>query len=331
MPAAETLRTVQETLLGWFEEHARDLPWRRTRDPYRILVSEVMLQQIQVSRAIPFYEAFVARYPSVVALADAPLADVIRTWGDLGRYRRVVNLHRAARRIVDEHGGDIPRDPAILVTLPGVGPYTAGAVACFAFEDDTAFVDTNMKRVLHRLFVGPDVPAPTAGQRDVLALAAAAVPAGRGWTWNQALMEFGALHCTARRPACGRCPVAPACQAGTSLPAALAARPKVSRPSVPAAGGDTPGVGGPADGAHRVYRGKVLAALRELPVDDPVAAVGLDALGRRIRPGYDAGQRPWLVGVVGSLAADGLVAVAEERPAYDADADDGSHTWVSLP
>ena len=127
---------MREALLSWFDENGRDLPWRRTRDPWRILVSEVMLQQIQVKRAIPFYERFLERFPTVEALAEAPLSDAIRVWGDLGRYRRVVSLHRTARIVVEEHSGRVPSDPEVLVTLPGVGPYTAGAVACFAYEKD---------------------------------------------------------------------------------------------------------------------------------------------------------------------------------------------------
>ena len=132
-------RAVREVLLSWFAENARDLPWRRTRDPWHILVSEVMLQQIQVKRAIPFYERFLERFPTVEALAEAPLSDAIRVWDDLGRYRRVVNLHRTARIVVEEHGGLVPSDPEVLVKLPGIGPYTAGAVACFAYEGDVPF------------------------------------------------------------------------------------------------------------------------------------------------------------------------------------------------
>ncbi len=192
-------KAVREALLSWFEENGRDLPWRRTRDPWRILVSEVMLQQIQVKRAIPFYERFLARFPTIGALAEAPLSDAIRVWGDLGRYRRVVNLHRTARTVVEEHDGKIPSDPDVLVKLPGIGPYTAGAVACFAYERDVPFFDTNMHRVLHRVFFGPDVPAATAKPKEVMDLAAGLVPPGRGWAWNQAVMEFGALRCTARR------------------------------------------------------------------------------------------------------------------------------------
>ncbi|HEV2093356.1 MAG TPA: hypothetical protein VGR18_09360 [Rubrobacter sp.] len=132
-------RAVREALLSWFGENARDLPWRRTRDPWRVLVSEVMLQQIQVKRAIPFYERFLERFPTVEALAEAPLSDAIRVWGDLGRYRRVVSLHRTARILVEEHGGEVPSDPDALLKLPGIGPYTAGAVACFAYERDVPF------------------------------------------------------------------------------------------------------------------------------------------------------------------------------------------------
>src|SRR5918999_72551 len=183
---ADQLATIHAALIAWYEANARDLPWRRTRDPYRILVSEVMLQQIQVARAIPFYLAFVGRFPTVQALAAAPLAEVIRVWGDLGRYRRIVNLHRTAKRIVEEFAGTFPRDVATLRSLSGVGPYTAGAIACFAFEQDVGFVDTNSRRVLHRLFVGPELPAPAASDREIVRLAEAAVPPGRGWVWNQA-------------------------------------------------------------------------------------------------------------------------------------------------
>ena len=133
------MRSVRGALISWYDENARDLPWRRTRDTWRVLVSEVMLQQIQVKRVIPFYESFLARFATPRALADAPLAEAIRVWGDLGRYRRVVNLHRTARILVEEFGGKVPSDPEVLVKLPGIGPYTAGAVACFAFDKDTGF------------------------------------------------------------------------------------------------------------------------------------------------------------------------------------------------
>ena len=178
-PDPAEIEALRETLISWFRENGRDLPWRHTRDPYRILVSEVMLQQIQVSRAIPFYFSFLERFPTIQALAEAPIADAIRVWGDLGRYKRVVNLHKTARIVVEEFGGQIPSDLKMLLKLPGLGPYAAGAVACFAFEKDAPFADTNMRRVLHRLFFGVDVPVPSAKEEEILRLAETLVPPGR--------------------------------------------------------------------------------------------------------------------------------------------------------
>ncbi|MBA2277826.1 MAG: A/G-specific adenine glycosylase, partial [Chloroflexia bacterium] len=154
---AEKLAVVREELLGWWHANRRDLPWRHTRDPYRILVSEVMLQQTQVDRVIPYYERWLDHFPTVEALAAATTAELIRAWAGLGYNRRAVNLQRTARHVVEVCGGEFPREVEALRQLPGIGPYTAGAIACFAFELDTAFVDTNMRRVLHRLFVGVDV------------------------------------------------------------------------------------------------------------------------------------------------------------------------------
>ena len=332
---------VQTALLAWFEANRRDLPWRHTRDPYRVLVSEVMLQQIQVSRAIPFYLAFLDRFPTIETLAAAPLAEAIRVWGDLGRYRRVVNFHRTARHIVDELGGVFPHDPETLRRLPGIGPYTAGAIACFAFEDDTAFVDTNMRRVLHRLFVGVDLPEPAVTDGEILRLAKAAVPPGQGWLWNPGLMEFGALHCTARRPRCETCMLQASCRAYPAILDALAAQRREDRSrSRPAYRYEDTGRRGcgpngadgderrPAEGLgpHRVYRGRVLAVLRSLP--EHQGGVDLRALGSRLHEDFGEADAPWLAGVVASLQQDGL-AVAEERPAYDAG--DGAEVVVRLP
>jgi len=316
-----TIEPVRDALLRWFAANGRDLPWRATRDPYAILVSEVMLQQIQVKRAIPFYEAFLARFPTIAALAAAPLADVIRTWGDLGRYRRAVNLHRTARQIVTGHGGVIPSDVAALRRLPGVGPYTAGAVACFAFEQDAAFLDTNMRRVLHRVFAGVDVPRPTVGERELRRLAGAVLPPGEGWAWNQGLMDLGALVCRARKPACENCPVRASCRAYPAVQTVLADLPRPARRQTPL-----------PDGAHRVYRGRVLAALRALPADDPAASLDLPVLGATVREGFAEDDLPWLRGVVASLTKDGL-AIAEEAPSYDAGSEGarGDVVRVRLP
>src|SRR3954469_15130699 len=143
----EKIGRVREHLLGWFEANRRDLPWRRTRDPYRILVSEIMLQQTQVDRVIPYYENFLSLFPTVQDLAEAPTSQVIQAWAGLGYNRRAVNLQRTAQGVVERFVGVFPRSSEELRLLPGIGPYTSGAVACFAFEQDAAFIDTNMRRV----------------------------------------------------------------------------------------------------------------------------------------------------------------------------------------
>jgi A/G-specific adenine glycosylase len=294
---AAKAEAVRGTLIPWFEENGRDLPWRRTRDPWRVLVSEVMLQQIQVTRAVPFYESFVALFPTPRALSEAPLSEAIRAWGDLGRYRRVVSLHRTAHLIVEEHGGEVPSDPEALVELPGVGPYTAGAVACFAFERDAHFLDTNIRRVLHRLFFGAEVPEPKAKESQLLGLAEAMVPRDRAWGWGQSVMELGALRCKARKPLCAACPVSELCAARPTIAEALARRPYATRA--------TQGRGG----SNRYYRGRVLAVLREAPPE----GVALGELGKALREGFGEADLPWLRGVVESLRKDGLARISSEK------------------
>ena len=201
-------------LLRWFRRHGRDLPWRRTRDPYRVIVSEFMLQQTQVSRVEAYYHRFLDRYPSVETLASATPAAVRESWEGLGYYRRAANLHLLARRVVSEHAGVIPAEPSVLLGLPGVGRYTAGAVASFAYERSTPAVDTNVARVLRRAF-HPRL-AGNGANRRLWATGAALVPrqGKRAWEFNQAIMELGALVCTARVARCGECPVKKACSTG---------------------------------------------------------------------------------------------------------------------
>ena len=302
---------VRTGLLAWFDTNRRDLPWRHSRDPYAILVSEVMLQQTQVDRVIPYFRAFLDRFPTVHALAAAPVAEVIKAWAGLGYNRRAVNLQRTAQHVVAVLGGEFPRDVESLRRLPGVGPYTAGAIACFAFEQDVGFVDTNIRRVLHRLFVGVDVPQPTASDRHIQRLAAEAVPPGDGWRWNQALMEFGALQCTARRPACVICPLQAACCAFPAIQGAIQEIPRGVRLKREA----------PFDGSNRYYRGRVLAALRDLPPDTD-GAIDLRTLGARVRADFTDADVPWLYGVVLGLTKDGLAMAAEDSPTYDAGSPD---------
>jgi A/G-specific adenine glycosylase len=213
-------RRFKRRLLGWFRRHGRDLPWRRTRDPYHILVSEVMLQQTQVARVEGYWHRFLARFPTLDTLAAAPPRRVRESWAGLGYYRRAANLHRLAREVVTNHDGKLPRTAAELRALPGVGPYTAGAVASFAYELPEPAVDTNVSRVLRRVF-HPRLRTGAAAERTLAATAKALVPrrGNDAWITNQALMELGALVCTARVMHCDRCPVRPACATGAPLQA----------------------------------------------------------------------------------------------------------------
>lgn len=309
----EQVEAIRSGLLSWFAANARDLPWRRTRDPYRILVSEVMLQQTQVDRVIPYYERWLEQFPDVTALAFAPTADVITAWAGLGYNRRAVNLQRTARFVVEERDGVFPDDVDELLALPGIGPYTAGAIAAFAFERDAAFIDTNMRRVLHRLAFGPDVPATLRHDREVIPVARQMVPPGEGWRWNQALIEFGALQCTARKPACLICPLQASCASYPAILGALASVPRGSRKKPEA----------PFEGSNRFYRGRVIDLLRSAPAN----GAPLHAIGESLRPGFGPDDLPWVHGVVSGLARDGLAvverAVAEDEPVYDVTSGDG--------
>ncbi|MBM3275278.1 MAG: A/G-specific adenine glycosylase, partial [Candidatus Sericytochromatia bacterium] len=200
-------------LLTWFQAEQRQMPWRETRDPYGIWISEVMLQQTQVDTVRDYWIRFMERFPTAQALAAAPLDAVLKAWEGLGYYSRARNLHEAAQLIADRHGGKLPADPAQLRALPGFGPYTAGAVAAIAFNLPEPAVDGNVLRVLARVLdCGDDITQPAA-RRRFEEVAREAIPAGRASEFVQALMELGALICTPRKPRCGACPVAGDCQA----------------------------------------------------------------------------------------------------------------------
>ena len=210
---AQILSTIGERLLTWYERYGRDLPWRRSRDPYAIWVAETMLQQTQVQTVIPYYERFLARFPTLEALAAAPLDDLLKVWEGLGYYARARNLHRAARLIVQEQGGQLPQSSDTLRRLPGVGRYTAAAVASIAFGQDVAALDGNVIRVLCRLFAVDDDPDRPAIQRRLEKLALAIMPPGRAGDANQAFMDLGAMICTPARPQCLLCPLTTLCRA----------------------------------------------------------------------------------------------------------------------
>jgi A/G-specific adenine glycosylase len=207
-PIRNHRRAIRRALLAFYDRARRDLPWRRSDDPYRIWISEVMLQQTRVEAVIPYYERWLTRFPTVQVLAEAAPDDVLKVWEGLGYYSRARNLQRAARIVAEQHGGDLPRDVDGLRALPGVGEYTAGAVASIAYDVRAPAVDGNVRRVLARLL---DEPAPAAAL--LRRTAAALVPARRAGDFNQALMELGATICTPANPACARCPIARHCLA----------------------------------------------------------------------------------------------------------------------
>lgn len=273
-------------ILRWYASNARDLPWRRpSASPWAVLVSEVMLQQTPVARVLPAYETWLARWPVPSALAASPPAEAVRQWGRLGYPRRALWLHAAARTIAEQHGGEVPSSISALRALPGVGPYTAAAVASFAFGQRHAVLDTNVRRVLARLMGGTAQPSPSPTAAEVR-MAESLLPAAPGLAsrWSVAVMELGAMICTAASPRCSGCPVAAACAWHQADSPKAAERRRGQR----------------YEGTDRQCRGNLLAVLRE--AEGPVPA------GRLGATWPDAQQR---TRALASLVADGL---AEQRP-----------------
>src|SRR5574341_14628 len=205
--------SLQQALIRWFEQHQERLPWREKREPYRVWLSEIMLQQTQAATVIPYYERFLARLPTIEALAAASLDEVLKLWEGLGYYSRARNLHRAAQKIVEEYGGEFPTEIEQLRKLPGIGRYTAGAIASLALGVDAPVLDGNVMRVLARLFNSEEDTGESGTQREMWKLAERLIPTGQAGAWNEGLMELGRRICTPQSPACGRCPVNEFCEA----------------------------------------------------------------------------------------------------------------------
>jgi A/G-specific adenine glycosylase len=226
-------REIAQNLLDWFAIYQRDLPWRRSRDPYQIWVSEVMLQQTRVDTVIPYYDRWMTQFPTLQALAQAPDSAVLKAWEGLGYYSRARNLHSAAQEVQEAYGGTVPDDPARLAALKGLGPYTVGAILSIAFNRSAPAVDGNVMRVLSRLFeIEEDITRP-ATRKAMERLALDLIPPGQANSFNQALMELGALVCLPTAPKCDRCPAASACTAKRNGTAALLPIKRKAKPPRP--------------------------------------------------------------------------------------------------
>lgn len=299
----DDLTRVHVSLLQWYAAEQRQLPWRATTDPYAILVSEIMLQQTQVDRVLPKYQQFLAAFPTLSALATAPTAEVISAWVPLGYNMRAVRLQSIARQVIVEYGGRIPDTIEELLKLKGIGRYTAGAIACFAYRQQVATVDTNIRRVLQRVFLGcSEAQSNDAG---MLKLAEQVLPEDAAYSWNQALMDLGATICTSNNPQCTCCPLQERCQAYGDMRehslfpsgAVLRQLRKVAekRPSYRAQ---------PFSSTNRYFRGRIVDILRSVPASQRLS---LNELGSKIKPEFRDEDIPWLQSIVAGLVKDGLV------------------------
>jgi A/G-specific adenine glycosylase len=287
-PSAGSLPgAIRDRVLAWFDGHGRALPWRETRDPYRTLVAEVMLQQTQTGRVAPSYDSFLERFPTLQRLAHAPAVDVIKAWKGLGYNRRAVDLHRAAQAIDHDLGGIFPSDPKLLRKLPGLGEYSAGAIACFAFDEQVPVVDTNVRRVLARAALGRDADDAPASQ--VSRIAAAWLPHGEAYRWNQALMDIGAIVCRPEHPLCSQCPLARACVYRAN---GLNRKPR--------ARGATRSE--PFEGSRRQMRGGIVDQLRKAARK----GISLATLAERLHPNGNDRDLTWLVEILERLEEEGL-------------------------
>lgn len=306
----DALAQAHTLLLTWYATEQRDLPWRATSDPYAILVSEIMLQQTQVDRVLPKYQQFLSAFPSLADLAAAPTAEVISVWVPLGYNMRAVRLQSLARQVIEQYGGRIPDTIDELLTLKGIGRYTAGAIACFAYHQQVATVDTNIRRVLHRIFIGLEQPDARLNDAQMLALAEQVLPEGEAYNWNQALMDLGATICTSNNPRCTECPMQKTCQAYAEMsqhslfPSGMVLRQlrKVAEKK--------PGYQSqPFTSTNRYFRGRIVDTLRTLP---PTQRVSLLKLGPSIKPDFCADDLPWLQRIISGLVRDGLVDYTED-------------------
>lgn len=286
---------VAGLILRWYASHGRALPWRETRNPYRILISETMLQQTQVQRVLTKYPEFLRRFPTVRSLANSPLKDVVMIWRGMGYNNRAVRLHVLARTVVHTHDGVLPDNHEDLRALPGIGRYTANALLSFAFGRNVPVVDVNVRRVLSRMLWKMQSTSSLQDEETVWRAAKSLLPPGRAYDWNQALMDLGATICIARAPRCHTCPVVSACTSWDTM----------RRAATPAVKDKRLFKGTP----NRIYRGRIIEVLR-----DSRRGLRVEDLGKRIREGFSKRNERWLTSLVNDLERDGLIATIGKGP-----------------
>ena len=288
------VKTLHKRILRWYRKHQRELQWRTTKDPYEILLSEIMLQQTQVSRVQEKLPAFLKKFRNMHALAKASRADVIHAWQGMGYNNRAVRLHEMAKVIVDEYQGKIPSDITCLQKLSGIGPYTSHAVACFAFRKKVPLVDVNIRRVLSRLLWRMKSQSEVKDETELWNVAARALP-GNAYAWNQALMDLGATICTSNNPSCRMCPVNDMCASrhlGNKVHSRV--RDKRRKKLEPSYYG-TP---------QRLWRGRIVEALRN--VNDR-GSISIMQIGKIIKPTFTSSELVWLDDLIANLEHDGIV------------------------
>lgn len=298
------LRDIHRAVLLWYRTHGRTLPWRNIANPYHVLVSEIMLQQTQVARVAEKFPQWIAAFPSIRVLAQASQRAVLTAWSGMGYNRRALNLHDAAKRIVGDYRGRIPADVNQLAGLPGFGRYTASAVACFGFQQRVAIVDVNVRRVLSRLVKKQRHESDILPAAECWTIAEALLPPRAYYNWNQALMDLGAMVCTAAAPHCLACPIRSYC------PSSVGMKPRPR--SAASATRETP---------RRIFRGRVIELLR---AEDGTAVKGFVEIGKHLRNDFTSAQHPWLMDILRTLQSDGMIRVEARQRTVALDAFKGN-------
>lgn len=301
---------LRRRITVWYKTNRRELQWRTSTDPYEILVSEIMLQQTQVARVREKLPVFLKSFPDIYTLASARCADVLRAWRGMGYNNRAVHLHELARRVVAEQGGELPRDVDSLLKLPGIGRYTAHAVACFAFRRRVPVVDVNIRRVITRLYHRTPIGEPYGPIGEIRSRAEALLPKNAS-DWNQALMDLGATICTARSPRCRSCPVTDYCASAALLSQQYRNNGTLRKPDAAKREPSYAGI------PRRIWRGRIVNALR----DSGKTSMSAERVGNVIKKKFKTKDIPWLLGVLRLMARDGVVALREH----------GKNFYVSFP